>query len=100
MRTKIILYPCASCTTWNVEEWYYDDEPGFWPKLTKNRHCREFDTIDAAREHYRPIIGELVESIYDSKTDSYSNPNNPTVNFVVQGSHGRCWACQKLMEAL
>ena len=96
MRTKIILYPCASCTTWNVEEWYYDDAG----KLTKNRHCREFTTIDAAREHYRPVIGDLVESIYDPKTDSYSNPGNPQVNFIVQGSHWRCWACQKVMEEL
>jgi len=96
VRTVIILYPCPCCPTWNVDEWEYADGE---TKPTKRNHCNEFPTIDAARYHYRPILGELVESIYDSKAGCYSNPDNPLTNFVVQGSHGRCHACRTKGES-
>lgn len=103
MRTVIILYPCPCCPTWNVDEWVYleklEGEGDTKPKITKHNHCNEFPTIDSARYHYRPILGELIESIYDPKTDSCSNPDNPLANFVVQGSHGRCHACRAIAGA-
>lgn len=100
MRTVIILYPCACCTTWNVDEWLYEFPEGeAKAKITKLHHCNEFPTIDAARYHYRPILGELVESIYNTKAGGYSNPDNPLTNFVVQGSHGRCHACRTKGES-
>lgn len=93
---KVILYPCPCCTTWNVSEWIY---PVDWPftdaKIIKREHITEFPSIDDARKIYRQVLGTLIESIYDPKTDTYSNPDNENANFVVQGSHGRCHRCSR-----
>lgn len=86
---RIILYPCPTCTTWNASEWTTTPDG----KTTKHEHITEFPTIDDARKTYQPILKQLIESIYDPKTDTYSNPNNPNTNFIVQGSHGYCHQC-------
>ncbi len=81
----IVLYPCSKmCGRWTVTEWCEDDH--------KVDAC-VVDGLEQAKDIYRGLLGHIVESIYDPKTDKYSFYGE--ANVIVQGSHGICAFCEK-----
>lgn len=78
----IALYPCSrGCGKWTVTEWFEDNH--------KVDACVVNDA-DEAVDIYHGLLGNIVRSVYDPKTDTYSNSEG---NVIVTGSHGICKEC-------
>lgn len=85
---KVQLFPCPKCDNWIVDEWYTRDGHNWH----KEQHVAEVSSVEEAAALYRSVFVTLKQSIYDRKTDTYSDYGEGC-NFIVTGSHCTCSRC-------